>query len=507
MKVEIYKGKSLTAAEISLMHLYERREEAYQIAEEKRKKELQLVNESIASMINPVVAAPEEKDTAMDEAVAEDPDEEEEKEVVPVIEHDAEKYKDYSKQAALASEQLKEKLSAKAQAKRKYDITAAPTDKQAQQDKAGKDGPAKRLKKKVATAEDNQEDMNIVDTEKVTTMLDPASYIAQEPWDPKTATEPITFSLEKYGVNDEDEEALDEEEEEEDTLLKYAQTVVLQLSVPPRARRWSLNICPADHKNLSDVFLHVNPRYNKGKLHLNDKQGTWGRPQEVPMKHQKSNKKGGSRGDGLLSSDVELVISITKKAFCIYANGLCAAIFPHRRDLRKHNQLSLVLGRSDDNGVLEDVVFRTVWWGYLNPRINHHKLMTKDQKEYIATLLTFDERQREREAQKLQETADAAEAGAGGVIQEEPSERTLEISGLPPHTDPKEIQHIEEALYGVFEEYAPEDVQIAAGAGRGYARFPSLELCLDALQSMQGVGIEAEGAVFSLELKRLEHFA
>ena len=53
MKVEIYKGKSLTAAEISLMHLYERREEAYQIAEEKRKKELQLVNESIASMINP----------------------------------------------------------------------------------------------------------------------------------------------------------------------------------------------------------------------------------------------------------------------------------------------------------------------------------------------------------------------------------------------------------------------------------------------------------------------
>ena len=116
MKVEIYKGKSLTAAEISLMHLYERREEAYQIAEEKRKKELQLVNESIASMINPVVAAPEEKDTAMDEAVAEDPDEEEEKEVVPVIEHDAEKYKDYSKPAALASGQLKEKLSAQEQA-------------------------------------------------------------------------------------------------------------------------------------------------------------------------------------------------------------------------------------------------------------------------------------------------------------------------------------------------------------------------------------------------------
>ena len=496
----------MTAEEISLCRIYERREEAYQKAEEKRKKELQLVNESIASMINPVVAASvdKEEDNTMEENLAEE--QTEEKAVAAVIEHDPEKYKDYSKQAAMASEQLKEKLLAKAQAKRKYDITNAPADKVAQQDKVSKDGPAKRLKKKVATAEENQEDMNIVDTEKVTTMLDPANYVMQEAWDPKTAAEAITFNLEKYGVNDEDEEALDEEEEEEDTLLKYAQTVVLQLSVPPRARRWSLNICPADHKNLSDVFLHVNPRYNKGKLHLNDKQGTWGRPQEVPMKQQKSGKKG-ARGDGLLSSDIELVINITKKAFCIYANGICAAIFPHRRDLRKHNQLSLVLGRSDDNGVLEDVVFRTVWWGYLSPRINYHKLMTKDQKEYITTLLTFDERQKEREKQKLQDAAAAAEAGMGGVVQEEPSERTLEISGLPSHTDPKEIQHIEEALYDVFEDYAPEDVQIASGAGRGYARFPSLDLCLEALQNVQGVGIEADGAPYYLELKRLEHFA
>ncbi len=506
MKTEAYKDKNLTAAEISLCRVYERREKVYQKAEEKRRKELQLVNESIASMISPAVVVPveEEKSAATNDMMAEE--QEEEIATAQVIEHDPEKYKDFSKQAAMASEQLKEKLSAKSQAKRKYDITAGPNDKAAQQDKTGKDGTAKRLKKKAATAEENQEDMNIVDTEKVTTMLDPANYITQEPWDPKTATESITFSLEKYGVNDEDEEAADEDVEEEDTLLKYAQTVVLQLSVPPRARRWSLNICPADHKNLSDVFLHVNPRYNKGKLHLNDKQGTWGRPQEVPMKHQKSSKKG-TRGDGLLSRDVELVISITKKAFCIYANGVCAAIFPHRRDLRKHQQLSLVLGRSDDNGVLEDAVFHTVWWGYLSPRVNHHKLMTKDQKEYIATLLTFDGRQEEREKQKLQDAATAAEDGTGGVVQEEPSERTLEINGLPPHTDPKEIQHIEEALYGAFEEYSPEDVQIAAGAGRGYARFPSLDLCLEALQSMQGVGIEAEGACYSLELKRLEHFA
>ena len=219
----------------------------------------------------------------------------------------------------------------------------------------------------------------------------------------------------------------------------------------------------------------------------------------MDLKQPKQGNKAG--GDGLLSKDVELVIAITRKAFCVYANGMCAGIFPHRRDLRKHTELALVLGRTDDNGVVENAVFNSVWWGYLNPRINYNKLMSKDQKEFLNTLLTFEERQREREGA----SSDGAQtASVGGVVQEEPSLRTLEVSGLPPHSDPKEIQHVEEVLYDIFQDFEPESVQITAGHGNGYVRLPSLENTLDALQELQGVGIEAEGKSFVLQLKRLD---
>jgi hypothetical protein len=48
-------------------------------------------------------------------------------------------------------------------------------------------------------------------------------------------------------------------------------------------------------------------------------------------------------------------------------------------------------------------------------------------------------------------------------------------------------------------------VQIAAGVGNGYVRLPSLEVCLDALQEMQGVTIEGDGGDnFTLNLRRLD---
>lgn len=516
---------NLTPAETALVQIYDRRADAYKVAEQQRLDELKLVNEQIASMINPgaaaaTVAASEEKadgvpaeamaveeiEGAMDEMAAdgeggsgEDADARDDEAAKAAALEDPDRYKDLSKMAASASSRNQEKLAAKSIAKRKYDITAGPEQASSTSQKA--DGSEHRVKKmKKRTVVDEEDD--IVDTEKVSSMLDPNGYISTETWNPsdKEVTTNASFDLNRFGVNEEDEEGADEDGADEDYLLKYAQTIVVQLQVPKAARRWSLNICPKDHKNLSDVFLHVNPRYNKGKLHLNDKQGTWGRPQEEAMKHASAGNR--HRGDGLLSKDLELVITITRKAFCIYANGICAGIFPHRRDLRKHSELSLVLGRADDNGVTEDAVFNKVWWGYLNPRVNYNKLMDKVQKEFLTTLLTFGERQREKEA--AAKAAAEGAASAGGVVQEEPSLRTLEVSGLPPHSDPKEMQQVEGVLYDLFAEFEPEDVQIAAGVGNGYVRLPLLESTLDALQEMQGVVIEAEGQKYALQLRRLD---
>ena len=35
----------------------------------------------------------------------------------------------------------------------------------------------------------------------------------------------------------------------------------LKLTVKPSGKRWSLNICPPDHKDVTDVYCHFNPRY------------------------------------------------------------------------------------------------------------------------------------------------------------------------------------------------------------------------------------------------------
>ena len=514
--------QQLTVAETALVQIFDRRADAYKLAEQQRLDELRLVNEQVALMINPgataatvatdigegksgdsiegmAVEGRAEMDAIAVAGESGDKDEvkNRDEEATTVVGEEPDRYKDLSKAAASASSRNQEKLLAKSAAKRKYDITAGP--EQASSTMRKPDGSERRAVKKMKKKVSVDEEDDIVDTEKVSSMLDKNCYISTDTWDPKEVTENASFALSRFGVNEEDEEGADDEGAEEDYLLKYPQTIVVRLQVPKDARRWSLNVCPKDHKNLSDVFLHVNPRYKKGKLHLNDKQGTWGRPQEVDLKQPKQGNKAG--GDGLLSKDVELVIAITRKAFCVYANGMCAGIFPHRRDLRKHTELALVLGRTDDNGVVENAVFNSVWWGYLNPRINYNKLMSKDQKEFLNTLLTFEERQREREGA----SSDGAQtASVGGVVQEEPSLRTLEVSGLPPHSDPKEIQHVEEVLYDIFEDFEPESVQITAGHGNGYVRLPSLENTLDALQELQGVGIEAEGKSFVLQLKRLD---
>ena len=155
-----YGGKTLTAAEISLVQIFERREEAYKLAEQQRLDELKLVNESIASMINPAaaaapaaaettestsgeaaVAAQASADAPGEEAAVGGDDKEEgndegggegegggmlEAYMNSVREEDPDKYKDLSKMAANASAAVQDALAKKSSAKRKYDITASP---------------------------------------------------------------------------------------------------------------------------------------------------------------------------------------------------------------------------------------------------------------------------------------------------------------------------------------------------------------------------------------------
>ena len=54
-------------------------------------------------------------------------------------------------------------------------------------------------------------------------------------------------------------------------------TLALKITVPPGSTRWSVNICPPNHFESTNILLHFNPRKGKKtELVMNDKQGTWG---------------------------------------------------------------------------------------------------------------------------------------------------------------------------------------------------------------------------------------
>jgi hypothetical protein len=78
-------------------------------------------------------------------------------------------------------------------------------------------------------------------------------------WSPKTEGVTKEYALTDFGF-----------------LPGQRQTVAAKLTVPPGSERWSLNLSPPQHSDLTDILLHVNPRYKKQELLLTDKQGTWG---------------------------------------------------------------------------------------------------------------------------------------------------------------------------------------------------------------------------------------
>ena len=118
--------RELTAAESALVGIFERRNDAYKLAEAQRLEELKIVNESIQSMIAPSVAVSGIAKT--DDVSAEGPADEEKGEdvageaqtggkgegmdesVAEPIREDPNKYKDFSKAAASAASHMQDKL-------------------------------------------------------------------------------------------------------------------------------------------------------------------------------------------------------------------------------------------------------------------------------------------------------------------------------------------------------------------------------------------------------------
>ena len=88
--------------------------------------------------------------------------------------------------------------------------------------------------------------------------------LLDQPWAPAIDPTTKSFILPHFGLHADDDTSY--------------QTLVIHCSIPSDPRRWSLNICPKDHKDNADILYHYNPRYvgkSKGVV-MTDRQGTWG---------------------------------------------------------------------------------------------------------------------------------------------------------------------------------------------------------------------------------------
>jgi len=347
---------------------------------------------------------------------------------------------------------------------------------------------AVRLRKKQRSAEEEAEEEAevIVDLDTLdSSALYASGYLRVEDWDPKTATASQSYPLLGFGMVPEGGSACG------DADARPNNTLVVQLTVPAKPKRWSVNICPEGGAD-SHILLHFNPRYNKGKLVLNDKQVFWGAGRSVPMRADTGfGSRGAPRGAAALnSSSVELLISVRETGFACFVNGQCACFFPHRSDISDLQRLVCVLPRCDDNGVVESALFQKVWWGYRDPALDPLP------PDVVGRAAEEVEMFRARQAKKRQAGAPAQDDAVSSC--------TLQVTGLPKHSDNQEIRQLETALMSMFEEFKPVNLNIAPGAGVGYILFPSVDYCLDALDGMQGVGLTDEkGEVHYLDIARL----
>ncbi len=359
------------------------------------------------------------------------------------------------------------------------------------------------LKKARITTEHDDDDEIIVDLDTLDARaLYASGFLTHDEWDPSIATHNKVHILDNFGM-------VTSDSSDNNKNMKSSNTLVLQLEIPDKPKRWSVEICPSEHHS-SYKFLHFNPRYNKHEIIMNNKMGFWGAGRKVYMRKDTAGKSQNRGTTALMSRQVELMISIRETGFAIFANGQCCAFFPHRSDLTKLSTLSAVLPRTDDNGVVETITFKKVWWGYRDP--NKDEIPGSIYTPTIADEVeAFQEKLRQDHAN---ETANGnANSGTGEGTAEPASSssntsivaRTLEITGLPIHTIDKEILELEKLLYEIFQDYTPEDIHVNLGTDSGYVRLPTVDACLDALDAMQGVGFEGDdGTEYFLDLSRFK---
>jgi hypothetical protein len=123
-----------------------------------------------------------------------------------------------------------------------------------------------KIKKRKATQDDDDDDDDENEQQQQNTaaaqkLFSPPGLLASKDWDPSTNPHTQDHLLDNFSLVD---------------AAHGKQTLALRLTVPPDAKRWSINISPRDHCQFTNVLLHFNPRYKKKQLEMNDKQGTWG---------------------------------------------------------------------------------------------------------------------------------------------------------------------------------------------------------------------------------------
>ncbi len=341
----------------------------------------------------------------------------------------------------------------------------------------------KKSRKATADADEDDDEEVIVDMDTLdATALYASGFLSHVDWEPSMSSQPMTHILRDFVMVPSGATG---------SPSTGNNTLVLQCSVPENPRRWSINLCPENHNRGTYVFLHFNPRYNKNRLILNNKQGMWGSGVGERMSRE------GGRNLGttaLLSKHIELMISIRETGFAVFANGKCCSFFPHRTDISKLKTLAVILNRTDDNGVLETITFHKVWWGHRDPALDP-----------VPAALYTDSVADEVDAFIKRRDAEANASTSETTVSVGLTARMLQVTGLPVHHIDQEVLELEKLLFSIFEEYNPEDIHVDIGTDSGYVRLPSVDACLAALDSMQGVGFEAsDGEQYFLDLTRFK---
>jgi len=248
-----------------------------------------------------------------------------------------------------------------------------------------------------------------------------------------------------------------------DFNLNYKQTVILKVTVPKSAIKWTINISPTKNIRFNDILFHSNFRQSKNSVIFNDRVGTWGDWIKLYYPRTKT-------------TTYEVMIQMRKEGFCLFIDNNFFGILNHRRDIDQYKHLILSIPATGDDFESEEVIVNKIWWGYKSPEFHiipteKLKTQTDEQKEKIPDTPYYD--------------------------------RTLFISGLPQCTD-REVQYSQEnALREIFPEL--EAVSVPPNSDQAFVRFPSPSHVDSTIEEFEGEMQMAgeKGGIYVLKLSKL----